>query len=161
MAVGGEGPESIGVINIGVGDRSGELVVVNEAEVIGARGIVLESHSEQRLVEIVLDGVEEGCLRVGADSVDGAESQTQEAIIVLVLHELLADLLGSLNGLASGLDSTNDDGVLVNITTGTTAITVGDLPASTRQLLAGGANLVDVVATLLRRGELAGKDPAI
>lgn len=124
MAVGGEGPESIGVVNIGVGDRSGELLLVNVAEVKGARGTVLESHSEQRLVETVLDGVEESCLRGGADGVDGAESQTQEAIIALVLNELLADPLGSLNGLASGLDSANDDGVLVNITTGTAAITV-------------------------------------
>jgi hypothetical protein len=124
VAFGGEGPESIGVVNVGVDDRSGELLVVNVAKVKGARGTVLESHSEQRLVEIVLDGVEEGCLRSGADGVDGAESQTQEAIIALVLHELLADLLSSLNGLASGLDSANDDGVLVNITTGTAAITV-------------------------------------
>lgn len=85
---------------------------------------MLESHSEQWLVKIGLDSVEEGCLAPGADGVDGAESQTQQAIIVLVLHELLADLLGSLNCLAGGPDSTNGNGVFVDITTGTAAIAV-------------------------------------
>lgn len=85
---------------------------------------MLESDSEQRLVKIGLDGVEEGCLGLGADGVDGAESKTQQAIVALVLYELLADLLGSLNCLASGLDSTNGYGVFVDITTGTAAIAV-------------------------------------
>lgn len=85
---------------------------------------MLESHGEQRLAKARLDGVEEGLLGGRADGVDGAESQTQQTIVVLVLQELRADLLGSLNSLASGLDSTNSDGVLVDITASTAAIAV-------------------------------------
>lgn len=120
---------------------------------------MLQGDSEQRLVQLALDSVEEGLLRLGLNGVDGAESQAQQTIVVLVLHELLADLLGSLNGLARGLDATNNDGVLVDVTAGRALVTIGDGPGSTRQLGAV-AGLVDGVAGLLGSGKLSGEDPA-
>lgn len=87
---------------------------------------MLEGYSEQRRVKLRLDSVEESGLGVGADSVDRAKGETEQTVIVLILHELGADLLSSLNGLVGGLDATDGDSVLVDITASTTAIAIGD-----------------------------------
>lgn len=160
VAVGTEHPEALGAVDIGVGQRAGVLGLVDEAEVIGAGLVVLQGDSKQRLIELALDSVKEGLLRLGLDGVDGAESQTEQTIVVLVLHELLADLLGSLNGLTGGLDATNNDSVLVDFTAGRALVTVGDGPGSTRQFGAV-AGLVDGMASLLGSRQLSREDPAL
>ena len=122
---------------------------------------MLEGHGEQRLIKLGLDSVEESGLGVGADSVDRAEGETEQTVIVLILHELGADLLSSLDSLVGSLDTTDGDSVLVDITAGTAAIAVRDRPASTGDLGSGAASLVDGMATLLRRGKLVGENPTI
>jgi len=131
VAVGRERPEALGAVDIGVDQAAGVLGLINEAKVIGTRSVVLESHSEQRRVQLGLNSVEESGLRFRADSVDRAESQTQKTIVVLVLHELSADLAGSLDGLGSGLDTTDGNGVFVDITASRATIAVGNRPAGT------------------------------
>lgn len=102
VAISSEAPEALGVVDLGVGERAGVLGLVDKAKVVGAGRVVLQSNSEERRVQLGLNSVEEGSLRLGLDSVDGAESQTKQAVIVLVVHELLADLGGSLNRLGGG-----------------------------------------------------------
>lgn len=65
VTVSSELPETLGVVHIGIGEFTSELLLVDEAEVIGARSMVLQGHSEQRGVQLVLDGVEERSLGLG------------------------------------------------------------------------------------------------
>lgn len=88
VAAGVELPEAVGAVDRSVGDRTGVLGAVNEAEVVGAGGTLLQVGGEELGLEGVLDGVEEGGLLVRLDGVDAAESQTEEAIVVDVLGEL-------------------------------------------------------------------------
>lgn len=122
---------------------------------------MLQGNSKQRLVQLVLDGVEEGCLGLGLDGVDGAEGQTQQAVVVRVLHELFADLLGRLNCLASGRHAADGDGILVHVAAGGAGVAVGDLPAVAAQLAAALAGLVDAVSAGFGGGELFGEHPTV
>lgn len=126
VAVGSKHPEALRAVDISVSQLASVLGLVDITEIVGAGLVVLQGDSKQRLVELALDSVKEGLLRLGLDGVDGAESQAQQTIVVLVLHELLADLLGSLDGLARGLNATNNDGVLVDVTAGGALVTIGD-----------------------------------
>lgn len=65
VAVGSELPESVAVIDIGVRDRSLVLLLVDEAEVVGPWGVVLQRDGEKGSVQLGLDGIKEGCLRLG------------------------------------------------------------------------------------------------
>lgn len=159
VAIGSEHPETLRAVDISVSKFASVLGLVDETEVVGAGLVVLQSDSKQRLVQLTLDSVEEGLLRLRLNSVDGAEGQTQQAIIVLVLHELLADLLGSLNSLTRGLDTTNNDSVLVDITASRALVTIGDGPGSARKL-SSIVGLIDGVTGLLRGRKLSGEDPA-
>lgn len=159
VAVSGEAPEALRAVDISVGQGSGVLGLVSEAEVVGAGGVVLQGDGEERRSESRLHGVEEGGLRLGLDSVDRAESETEQAVVVLVLGELLADLGGSLDSLTGGLDSADGDGILVDITAGGAAVSVGDGPGVARQLGAV-VRLVEAVTLLLRSGKLRGENPA-
>lgn len=98
----------------------------------------------------------EGCLT----SVDRAESETQETVVVLVLNELLANLTGSLDGLALGSNAAHSNSVLINIAAGTAAVAIADVPASTIDLGGVSRRLVDIMTGLLGLGELLGEDPA-
>ena len=64
------------------------LELVNVAEVVAAGGIVLQGNSKQGRVELRLDSVEEGGLRLRANSVDGAESEAEQTVVVHILLEL-------------------------------------------------------------------------
>lgn len=145
VGVGSEAPEALGAVNLGVGERAGVLGLVNEAEVVAAGSVVLQGNSEQRRVQLGLHSVEESSLRLGLDGVDGAESQTKQAVVVLVVDELLADLGGSLNRLGRSLDATNHNGVLVDVTASRALVTVGDGPAVASQLGSVAARLVEAV----------------
>lgn len=120
---------------------------------------MLQGDGEQRRVELRLDGVKESGLRLGLDGVDRAEGQAQQTVVVLVIDELLADLRGSLDGLAGGLDAADGNSVLVDITASRALITVLDLPGGAGNLGAVAAGLVDGVASLLGSGQLRGEDP--
>lgn len=120
---------------------------------------MLQGDSKQRRVELRLDSVEEGGLGPGADGVDGAESEAEQTVIVHILKESRANLAGGFNSLASSLDTTNSDSVLVDITAGRATITVGDGPGAAGQLGGTAARLIDAVATLLGRCELRREHP--
>lgn len=96
-----------------------------------------------------------GCTRV-----DRAKGQTQETVVVAVLHELLADLLGGFDGLAVRGDAAHGDGVFVDVAAGAAAVAVGDLPGVAVHLGGVAGGLVDGVAGLLLGGELGREDPA-
>lgn len=160
VGVGSEAPEALGAVNRRVGERAGVLVLVNEAKVVGARGVVLQCNSKQGRVQLVLDSVKEGSLRFRLDGIDGAESQTKQTVVVLVVDELLADLGGSLNRLGGGPDTTNDYKVLVDVTASRALVTVGDGPFVASQLGGVTARLVEAVTSRLGSGQLRGEDPA-
>lgn len=60
-------PEALGVVHVGVGERTSVLGLVDVAKVKGAGGIVLQSHCEKRGIQILLDGVEPGGLGLRMD----------------------------------------------------------------------------------------------
>lgn len=61
---------------------------------------------------------------LGLDSVDGAEGQAKETVVVCVLAELGGDRGGSLNSLGSGSNAANDNLVCVNSASRTRAVTI-------------------------------------
>lgn len=128
VAGGREAPESLAVIGIDISDRSGILGVVNETEVVGTGSVVLKSDGEEGAGQLVVDGIEEGSLRLGRDGVDGAECQTEQAIGVHILAELSRHRLGSLNSLRSSCHGTNGHCIGIYLAAGTRAIAIGDLP---------------------------------
>lgn len=161
VAIGGEAPEALGVVDRGVGQSAGVLGAVDVAEVIGARGVVLQGHSEQRRVQLRLDGVKEGGLLSGPDGIDGAESQTQQAVVGGILNEFRADSRGGLDGLARGSDATNVDSIGIHITAGRASVAIRDRPGSTGNLAGAAAGSVETVVTLLRGRELGRKHPTV
>lgn len=128
VAVSGEAPETLAVVDGHVGDGTSVLGGVDEAEVIGTSGVVLEVDSEELLSKRGLDGVEESLLSNRRDSVDAAESQSEKTVSVTVLGELGRDRCRGLNGLRSGSHTSNGHLVSVDLTGRTGAVTVADLP---------------------------------
>ena len=92
-------------------------------------------------------------------SIERTKRQTQQTVIILVHGKLPADILGGLNGLSMRGDTTDTDGILVDITASPAAITVGDLPAVSFQLSRVGSWLVDAVTTPFRSGKFLREDP--
>ena len=134
VACGGEAPEALAVVDGGVGDGTGVLGAVDEAEVVGAGGALLQVGGEELGLEGVLDGVEEGGLLVGRDGVDAAEGQTEEAIVVNVLSELGRDGGCGFDCLRGCGDGANDDLVGVDIATCAGTVTIADLPGLSTKL---------------------------
>lgn len=75
-------PEALAAVDGNVGDGAGVLGAVDETKVVSTGSALLEVYGEELLAERGLDGVEEGGLLLGADSVDAAESKTEETIVV-------------------------------------------------------------------------------
>lgn len=121
-------PEALAAVDRHVGDGASVLGGVNEAEIEGTGGVVLEVDGEELLSKGALDGVEEGVLGRRRNGVDGAESETEKTVGVLVLRELGGDGSGSLDSLGGGSHTTNGDLVSIDLARGTRAITVADLP---------------------------------
>lgn len=65
IAAGGELPESVAAVDISVSNRSLVLLLIDEAEIIGSWGVVLQGNSKKGSVELRLDSVEEGFLGLG------------------------------------------------------------------------------------------------
>ena len=80
VAVAGEAPEALAVVYRGVGDVAGIGTVIDEAELIGARGAFLEVRSEEGRVKQAFRVGEECLLLVRSDRVDGTECESQQAI---------------------------------------------------------------------------------
>jgi hypothetical protein len=128
IACGGEAPEALAVVDGGVGDGTGVLGAVDEAEVVGTGGVVLEVDGEELLGKRALDGVEEGFLGSGRDGVDAAEGKTEKTVGVGVLGELRRDRSSGLDGLRGGSYASNGDLISVDLAGRTGAVTVGDSP---------------------------------
>lgn len=160
VAIRGEHPEALRAVDGLVGNGAGVLGAVDEAEVIGAGSVVLQAGGEDGLVKAGLDGVEEGGLGLGLDGVDGAEGEAEQTVVVLVLHELRADLLSGLHGLAGSLDTADGDGVLEDVAAGGAAVAVADRPAVAGHGR-GVAGLVDGVTSLVGLGQLGREDPQV
>lgn len=152
VSVSRELPEALGGVDVGVGDLAGVLGVVDEAEVVGPSGVVLQGHGEEGRVELRLDGIEEGGLRLGLDGVDRAECQTQQTVVVLVLGELRTDGAGGFHGLRVGCHVTHCHGVLVDIAAGGAAVAVRDIPRGSAQLGGAGGGFVYTMARLFGSG---------
>lgn len=105
----------------------------------------------------------EGGLRLGGDSVQRVEAETEKTVHIRLGSEGRRDSLGRLNSLASNTHAANLDDISVDNTAGGGTITVGDVPGVTRQLLGGRgvAGGVDVLAVNVTRGGQAGKDPEV
>jgi hypothetical protein len=155
VAAGGELPEATGAVDGDVGDGAGVLGAVDVAEVVSARGALLEVDGEELLLERRLHGIEEGGLPSRSDGVDGAESEAEEAVVVGVFGELGGDCSGGFDGLRGCGDGTHDDLVSVDIATGSGAVLVGDLPGSARDLPARCRRVVLGVACGLAGGGLS------
>lgn len=96
-----------------------------------------------------------------ADGVDGAECQAEQAIIVGVLSEGRRDGSGRLDGLRGSSHSADHDLVSIDVTAGARAVTVGDIPGLTVELLARGGRVVLGVACGLAAWSLSGEYPAV
>lgn len=123
-----EAPEALAVVNRDVGDGSSVLRGVNEAEVVGTGSMVLEGDSEELLSKRALDGVEECLLGGRRDSVDAAESETEETIGVLVLSKLGRNGGSSLDSLGGSGHTSNGDLISINLARCAGTIAVADLP---------------------------------
>lgn len=153
-------PEALGGVDGDVGDGAGVLCAIDEAEVVSSGCTSLKVNSEELLLQGRLDGVEEGGLLSGRDSVDAAESEAEEAVVVGVLGELGRDLGGSFDCLGGCGDGANDDLVGVDIAAGSGAVLVADVPGGARDLLAGDGWVVLGVTGGLARGSFRREDPA-
>lgn len=123
-----EAPETLAVVDRDVGDGTSVLRGVNEAEVVGTGSVVLEGDSEELLSKRALDGVEECLLGGRRDSVDAAESKTEETVGVLVLSELGRDGGSSLDSLGGGGHTSDGDLISINLARCAGTIAVADLP---------------------------------
>ena len=112
-----EAPESLGVVDGGVGDVASVLAGVNVAKVVATGRTLLQVGREEWGVEAGLGVGEEGLLLVGLDGVDGAEGEAEKAV-ALVLGELGADGFGQFDGLAGDGCTADVDNIGVNIAAG-------------------------------------------
>ena len=128
VAVGGEAPETLAIINIDIGDLACMGRVVNGAKGVSAGLALLEIGGEQRRREARLDVIKEGQLLLWLDCVDRRKCQAQETVVARVLGELGADLFSELNSLIGERGLANGDGVSVYIAAGATSVAVGYIP---------------------------------
>jgi hypothetical protein len=159
----GELPEAVFGIDGSVANAASVFGRVNESKVIGTRGALLEIRCENRRSEGALYVCEKSVLLRGANSVDGAERKAEETGASWVLRELRTDCLSRLNRLLGVRDSTNGDNVIIDITAGRAAISIGDWPRLAWQQFGGAAwaRLVQRLAFDVWAGSLRRKDPAI
>lgn len=137
--LGRELPESLAGIHSSVSQLALELGVIDGAEFVGAGGVVGQVGSEDGLVEVGHDVIEEGLLLLWLDGVDLAKGKTHESISVGVLDERLGNSGGHLNGLLGDSSATNVNGVKANVAGGTATIAVGDEETGTIHGLEGSA----------------------
>lgn len=163
-------PESLAIVHGCVGDVASIFAAINEAKVVRARSALLQVGSEDICFKnTFFNGrVEESGLLLRLDCfklitttrqlpvvltcVDRAESQTQQAIVVLVLLELRTNCLRQFNSLARNGSASDIDSIGVNIATGARAIAVADVPSGPRKFLRRGRFgwIINTVTTALR-----------
>lgn len=159
VAGGGEAPETLRVVDVGVGDGAVVAGGDDGAEVVGAGGVVLEAGGHESLGQTLGDGVgQEGLGRGRGDGVDAVEGETDETV-ARAGGELAGGGGGSLNSLAGDGDAADVDGVAVDGAGGAGTITVGDLPARARLLLGRTGGEVGVATTVA--GEALAQDPEV
>ena len=154
VAGGGEAPESLAVVDGGVGDVAGVFGTVNVAEVVRAWFSLQKVGGEDGRVEEGLGVGEEGLLLVRGDGVDGGEGEAEEAV-GFILSEFGGDGLGEFDGLACDGCTAYVNGVGVDVTAGGAPIAVANGPGFAGEDLSGGGigGVVDVVVGLFICGE--------
>ena len=121
---GGEAPESLRAVDIGVCDAAVIAGGNDGAEVVGACGVVFEAGGHEGFGETLGDGVgEEGLGGGGLDSVDVVEGKTDETIACTGC-EGRGSSSGSLDSLAGDRDAANVDCVLVDSAGGARAVAI-------------------------------------
>lgn len=128
VTAGGELPETVGSVDIDVGDGTSVLGLVNVTEVVATCSTLLKVNGEERGGKRALDGVEEGGLGGRLNSVDGGEGKSKETIVVGIIEELAGDRGCSLDSLGGSSDGSNLDLVCIDNTSCTRSVTVGDGP---------------------------------
>lgn len=121
---------------------------------------LLKVSGKQLLGQRVLDSVEKSLLLTRLNSVDAAESQTEQAIVVSVLGELSRDGRSSFNSLRSCSDAANDHFIAVHISRCARVVPVLDLPGVSRFAGAGNAWVVSGVTGGLGRRRFRGERPS-
>lgn len=104
-------PESRGGVDGDAGQLSSKAGLVNSAKVVGTSRVVLEIDREHWHSQLWHNGVEESGLLGRLNSVEFAESETHETVVVGVLNERLRDSSGKLNGLLGGSGAADVDDV--------------------------------------------------
>lgn len=136
---------------------------VDEAEVVRARGVVVQVGGEDGLVKGVQGVGPEGGLGLGGDRVQAVEAETQETVDGRLGGEGAGDGLSGLDGLGGHSDATDGDGVGVDDTAGGGAVTVRDVPGVPGEKLGSGGviGVVGVLAVDLRAGSERREDPEV
>lgn len=132
-------PEALAGVDRGEVNVARVLAGVDASELVGSGGVVLKVGSEERLVQVVHDAVEEGLLRLRLHGVDAAEGETEETVVVLVGDKGAGELGGELDSLSGGSSTADVDIVEADGTGSTAAVAVLDLPGALRVFLPGGA----------------------
>ena len=160
VAGGGEGPEALGGVDVGVSDGAVVAGGDDGAEVVGSSSVVLEGGGHDGLGQPLSNGIgQEGLLLGRRDCVDVVEGEPDKAI-TLARSELLGGGGGGFDGLTGNGDAANVDSVGVDRAGGARAVAVLDLPGSALDLLGIGAGLVGGVATP-GTGDLVAENPEI
>lgn len=156
----GELPESISSVYGYVGDASSVLGGVDKTKVVGSSRALLEVSGEELSGQRALNGVEECSLLLGLNSVDGGESQSEQAVIVGVRDKLAGDGCRCFNCLRGGSNTPNNDLVSIHNTASAGSIAIADVPGLA-SLLGARRSLVNGVSRLLRRRKKVGEHPKI
>ena len=157
----GELPEAVLRVDRNGGETALELGGVDGAELVAAGGAVFEVCGKDRLAEQGADIVEEGLLRGGADGVELAEGEADEAVGRAVGDEGGGDLGREADGLGGDGGAADVDGVGADGAKGEGAVAVGDVEGGAGGGLEGGGFgwVEGRVAGLGGGGELGVEDP--
>ncbi len=163
VAVAGEFPETLALVDGHVGDGAVVLGVVDHAEAVGSGLALLQVRSEEGKGKGALGIGEKSLLWCRFDGVNTVKGQAKETVVGRVTDELRRDGLGELDGLATNSCLANLDNVRVDVTGGGRAIAVSDRPSVAR-LEFGGCRftwVVDDVSIPLSSRLLGGENPTI
>ena len=124
----GELPETVGRVDIDVGDGASVLGRINIAKVVRASGTLLQIDSEELTGKRALDSVEERLLRSGLYRVDGGKGEAEETVAIRVGNKRARDGRCGLDSLRSRSHFANSHLVGVNDTTSAGSIAIRDVP---------------------------------
>ena len=155
-------PETYAVVDRHAGQAAGKLRLVDGAESVGSRRVVLEVGHEHGHRERRRDVVEKGLDGRGRDGVELRKGQTDQAVVARVLDELLAHGRGQLDGLRGDGGAANVDRVGALGARGAGLVAELDVEGGALHGLEGGrlGAVEELVAGGLAGGHAGVEDPA-